>query len=306
MHVRYEPVLLDAVVSALIQEREATGDLHFTHEYHALTDAAYRLDLAAREEAFQQIHRRLFRRWNLAAPIEAAFTEFSELREHIQTLWVVRAPGARDEGADLQFPGRTAAILRLLPRRFLDPLSLIRLLRHELTHLSDVLDPTFAYEHTEGIPGVHLAEEPLVRDRYRLLWDITIDSRLIRAGRETVAAEAQRRAEFEAQYRGVPAPLLEKAFRRTWDMPRPSHPQFLEMATEPGRALFEAWEGTIRSLPGSRCPLCRFPSRSFRQGSGEIPLPLVELIQCDFPEWQPELGACERCVEGYTVCQGTR
>src|SRR3970040_1076796 len=115
MQIRYEPVLLDAVVSALIQEREATGDLHFTHEYHALTDAAYRLDLAAREEAFQQIHRRLFRRWNLAAPIEAAFTEFPELREHIQTLWGVRARAARVERVALQVPGRAAAIVHLVP-----------------------------------------------------------------------------------------------------------------------------------------------------------------------------------------------
>lgn len=306
MHVQFEPVLLDAALSALMQEREAAGDLRLTHEYHALTDAAYRLDLAPREEAFQQIHRRLFRRWNLGAPITAAFTEFPELREHIQALWVVRAPRARDEGADLEFPARTAAILRLLPHRLLDPPGLTRLLRHELTHLSDMLDPTFAYEHTEGIPGIPLAEEPLIRDRYRLLWDIAIDSRLIRAGRETVADEAQRRTEFEAQYRGVPAPRLEKAFRRTWNMPRPSHPQLLGMATEPGRALFEAWEGTIRSLPGSRCPLCHFPSRSLQQGVEEIPVPLVELIQQDFPGWQPELGACERCVEGYTVCQEMR
>lgn len=305
MHVQYEPDLLDAALSALIQEREASGDLHLTHEYHALTDAAYRLDLAAREDAFRQIHRRLFRQWNLAAPIGAAFAEFPELREHIQTLWVVRAPGARDEGADLQFPGRSGAILRLLSRRFLEPRSLTRILRHELTHLSDVLDSTFVYEPTEKIPGIPLAEEPLVRDRYRLLWDITIDARLIRAGRETVANEAQRRFEFEAQYREVPAPLVEKAFRRTWDMPRPSHPQLLEMATEPGQELFEAWEGTIRSLPGSRCPLCCFPSPLLRQEAVDIPASLVEQIQRDFPEWRVDRGACERCLEGYAVGQET-
>ena len=305
MRVQCESDFLDAALSGLMQEREATGDLRLTNEYHALTDAAYRLDLAARAEAFQQIHRRLFRQWNLTASIEAAFAEFPELRAQVQTLWVVRAPGARDEGADLQFPARTAAILRLLPGRLLDPPSLGRFLRHELTHLSDMLDPTFAHDHPGGIPGVPLAEEPLIRNRYRLLWDITIDARLIRAGRETVANEAQRRSEFDAQYREVPAPLVEKAFRRTWDMPRPSHPQLLEMATEPGQALFEAWEGTMRSLPGSRCPLCRFPSPLLRQEAGDIPAPLAEQIQRDFPEWRVERGACERCLEGYAVGQKT-
>lgn len=305
MQVRYEPAFLDAVLSVLIQEREASGDLHFTREYHALADAAYRLTPAAREEAFRQIHRRLFFRWNLAAPLEAVLTEFPDLQAQIQMLWVVRAPVSRDVGADLNFPERTAAILRLLPRRFLDPQALQPLLRHELTHIADMLDQTFDCHYTERIPGILPAEEPLVRDRYRLLWDITIDSRLWRAGRETTADRRQRRIEFEAQYRGVPDPLLERTFEQLWESPRPSHPRLMEMATHPGRVLFESWGGTIRSLPGSRCPLCRFPSRSLLQGTDEIPVPLTREIQRDFPEWRPELGACERCLEAYTLVQET-
>lgn len=304
MQILYEPVLLDAVVSALIQERDASGDLRFSREYHALVDPAYPLAPSAREEAFQQIHRRLFRQWHLAAPLESVLAEFPTLQELVQTLWVVRAPTSRDEGADLGFPGRTAAIVRLLPRRFLDPPGLERLLRHELTHLADMLDPTFAYEPTAQIPGTLPAEEPLIRDRYRLLWDITIDSRLVRAGRETVASREERRREFVAQYHGVPAALLEGTFQRLWETPRPSHPALLEMAIDPGRAIFEARVDTIRSLPGSRCPLCRFPSQSLRQGPGEIPRVVVAEIRRDFPEWGPELGACERCLEGYAVAFG--
>lgn len=303
MQLRYEPAFLESVLSTLIQEREACGDLRFTHEYHALTDPAYHLAPAAREDAFQRIHRRLFRRWNLAAPFEAVLTEFPELQEQVQTLWVVQVPSSRDEGADLQFPDRTAAIVRLLPRRLLDSPGLERLLHHELTHLADMLDPTFAYHYTEQILEILPAEEPLVRDRYRLLWDITIDSRLLRAGRDTVADREQRRAEFEAQYRGVPALLVERAFGRLWEMPRPSHPQLVEMATDPAQALFQAQEALIRSLRGSRCPLCRFLSRSLRQGIEEIPRPLAEEIQRDFPEWRVERGACERCLEAYTIAQ---
>jgi hypothetical protein len=304
MQILYDPAILDAVVSALIQERDASGDLRFTREYHALTDAAYCVAPPAREEAFQQIHRRLFRQWHLAAPLEAILAEFPTLQEQVQTLWVVGAPTSRDEGADLGFPGRTAAIIRLLPRRFLDPPALGRLLRHELTHLTDMLDPTFAYEPTAQIPGTLPAEEPLIRDRYRLLWDITIDSRLLRAGRETLASREQRQSEFDSQFHGVPTPILEGTFGRLWETSRPSHPALLEMAIDPGQVLFEAWTGTIRSLPGSRCPLCRFPSQSLRQGSGEISAVVANEIRQDFPEWRPERGACERCVEGYAVSHG--
>ncbi len=305
MQIRYEPAFLDAVLSSLIQEREASGDLRFTREYHAQTDAAYHHAPTAREDAFRQIHQRLFRRWNLATPFEAVLTEFPHLQERIEMLWVVQAPASRDEGADVNFPERTAAIFRLLPRRFLDPPSLQRLLRHELTHIADMLDPIFDYRYTEQIAGILLTEEPLIRDRYRLLWDITIDSRLLRAGRETAADKEQRRIEFEAQYRGVPPPLLERTFERLWESPRPSHTQLMKMATHPGQVLFESWDGTIRFLPGSRCPLCRFPSRSLRQGTEEIPVPLAREIQRDFPGWRSGLGACERCLEAYTVTQET-
>ncbi|MFQ5848380.1 MAG: hypothetical protein ACE5IQ_12010 [Candidatus Methylomirabilales bacterium] len=305
MQVQYEPALLDAVLSALIQEREASGDLRFTHEYHALTDPAYGLAPSAREEAFRHIHRRLFRRWKLTAPVEAILAEFPEIQEQVTTLWVVGAPTPRDEGADLQVSGQTTASLRLLPRRLLDPRGLQRLLRHELTHLADLLDPTFAYDAVAQIPGILPAEEPLIQDRYRLLWDITVDGRLLRAERETVASREQRRTEFEAQYRGVPGPLLERTLRRLAEMPRPAHPDLLEMATDPGRALFGTREGTNHVPPGSLCPLCRFPSAQILHGPGQIAMPLAETIRGDFPEWRPELGACERCLERYTVCRET-
>ena len=304
MRVRYEPAFLDAVLSVLIQDREASGDLHFTREYHALAGAAYRLAPAAREEAFRQIHERLFQRWNLSATFWAILRDFPDLRSRIETLWVAHAPTPRDEGADVQAAGGTAAILRLLPRRFLDPERLQRLLRHELTHLADLLDPAFAYEHTDRVAGTMPTEDALVRERYRLLWDITIDSRLLCTGRATVASREERRTEFEAQYPGVPAPLLKKSFGRLWEGPRPSHPALLEMAIDPGRALFELQGATLRSLPGSRCPLCHFPSWSLRQGPEEVPGPFAALIQRDFPGWQPELGACERCMEGYATLQG--
>lgn len=304
MQIRYDPTLVDAALSAVMQQREAGGDPSPRQQYHALAEGAYRLPPSAREEAFRQITQRLFQEWHLAAPLEAILLEFPDLDQQIQTLWIVRARTARDEGADLQFPERRAAVIQLLPRRFVDPHPLARLLRHELMHLADMLDPAFAYEPTEPPFGVLLGENALVRDRYRLLWDITIDSRILRAGRETVADKEERRREFEGQYGCVPGPVLEQAFGRLWERPRPSHPALIEMALDPGRTLFEAWSGTLRALPGSRCPLCRFPSRSLRQGIEEIPGALVEEIRRDFPEWQPTLGACERCLEGYAVALG--
>ena len=60
--------------------------------------------------------------------------------------------------------------------------------RHEFTHLSDMLDPAFGYAPTLDLPGLNGAQQRLARERYRLLWDITIDGRLTAAGRTPMAA----------------------------------------------------------------------------------------------------------------------
>ncbi len=73
------------------------------------------------------------------------------------------------------------------------------------------------------------------------------------------------------------------------------------MATDPGNTLFANTGTSVRSLPGSRCPLCRFPSQSLRKGVQEISPSLAAAVQHDFPEWHDDLGACERCLEAYAV-----
>ncbi|MEX0880351.1 MAG: hypothetical protein WEF99_06875 [Thermoanaerobaculia bacterium] len=59
-------------------------------------------------------------------------------------------------------------------------------------------------------------------------------------------------------------------------------------------------------LPGSPCPLCGFPvARVVVKWESAEQRRLTPRIREDFPEWRPELGACERCLEGYAVREGT-
>jgi hypothetical protein len=77
---------------------------------------------------------------------------------------------------------------------------LLLLLRRELYHISDMIDPAFAYRPELGETGGSPACENLIRDRYYALWSLFIEARLLRAGRATAATFGQRQA------------LLRKAF----------------------------------------------------------------------------------------------
>jgi hypothetical protein len=111
-------------------------------------------DPEEREHAFQNLHRAWFPRLGMAAEIEKALEEQPLLTSNLATCLVACAPGKRQEGADLLvrreegLSEKERYTLRLLirPESLLDPLVLLTFLRHELFHISDMLDPHFGYE----------------------------------------------------------------------------------------------------------------------------------------------------------------
>jgi len=58
-------------------------------------------------------------------------------------------------------------------------------------------------------------------------------------------------------------------------------------------------------LPGSPCPLCKFPTYNWVDDPESICDEMViEAIQIDFPDWESKDGACDRCVEVYELRAG--
>jgi len=77
------------------------------------------------------------------------------------------------------------------------PLYATPLLRRELRHVADMLDPAFGDEpHLPA--GSSRTHEPLLRDRYRTAWSATIDGHLVRAGKLDTGARERPWAEFAA------------------------------------------------------------------------------------------------------------
>ena len=254
------------------------------------------LDPDERNTAFFKLHLDWFREWGLEKLLTDLLKEFPLLSEKLSVLAVRKTRGKKDdEGAELYVndAGRCSAILALRPESFERDAALRDYVRHEFTHLSDMLDPAFGYAPTLDLPGLNGAQHRLARERYRLLWDITIDGRLTAAGHTPMAAREQHAAAFARGYSFWPEDRQAETFESLWRNTAPRHAEFLALIADP-RGLREAH----RPAPGGSCPLCDFPT--FTWADAEALLPQIKArVTAEFPAWSPEQGLCGRCLETY-------
>lgn len=175
------------------------------------------------------------------------------------------------------------------------PGTLAGFLHHELTHLQDMVDPAFGYVPELPVPSVSVSQHRLARERYRMLWDITIDGRLTRAGRATVATREQRAAEFSRGFSFWPEPKQQAIFESLWSASAPTHRALAELVCDP-REL-----GSVAGpRPGAPCPLCGFPTFDWADEK-QLGAAVTTAIHAEFPHWASAQGACGRCLEIYQV-----
>jgi hypothetical protein len=228
-----------------------------------------------RDAAFFALHRKWFRALALEDRLRAAVKKFPLIEQHAATLLWRKTPTRKDEGAELFVrPDAKNVAVALRCERFFEP-DFDQWLAHELCHISDMLDPNFAYEPEINLPDAPPAELNLLRERYRVLWDVTIDGRLNQN-------RPLRLAEFQKVMPGS------DAFELLWSK-RPSHPELV--------ALAKSVLARPQKTPGAPCPLCKFPTFAWADA------PPVAAIQKDFPRWLPAHGCCARCAELYSTRQ---
>lgn len=221
----YELALVEAaVLEALPGRRDDAA-------FHAERDPLYAMaDPDAREAAFARLHARWFERLGLDRPLRQALAERREIGERCSRAIVARAPGPRAEGADLLMapPAPPVLLLRLTPGTLGARDRALELLRRELLHVADMLDPGFGYEPTAGAADAALA--PGWRERYRLLWDTSVEGRLVRSGLAPPAGRDERLREFARAFPAL-GPRAAAAFERFFDGPRCTHPELVAAAT---------------------------------------------------------------------------
>ena len=276
---------------------QARRDEAFGEIYRRRLDAIYDLTEEERGEAFATAYGTLFEEYQLGKQLNPLLAEFPTL-QNLEEVLVFQAVSLREESAELS-QDQTKMGIKLRVERFREPEQLKPLLRHELMHVSDMLDPGFGYRYE---PSERI-QEHLVPRRYQVLWDIYIDGRLERRGVEETTSREERQREFERLFSFLPRRQRATAFREIWNAQEMTHTQLLEMAEEPAKlTLLAVGAEEVSKTPpsGTFCALCQFPT--FEWADAEPGM--ITIIQEDFPTWTREEGICGRCYEYYqTRCE---
>lgn len=300
--LRYEPRLIEeAVFFARKDKREA-------RELQRERDRLYEVtDPEERERLFGELNRSWFIRLGLDNVIEQALQEQPLVQSRVKTCFLVSAAQRKEEGAelfvasdnDLKDTARRTLRILIRPESLLKPHSLRAFLRHELFHIADMLDPVFAYEpalpKAEGGPTY----DTLIANRYRVLWDVTINGRMARRGWISESVRDEQRSEFLRAFPMLEA-KAEKLFGLFFDGEQHSHSELTAFALDPRAAA-----GHLRgaSTHGMHCPLCRFPTHDFEPEPDHLGDEIIAAIRQDFPRWRPGLGLCAQCADLYRANQ---
>ncbi len=312
MKLEFDPNLIEEVLFRELKVREERGDYTLTNEYHALTDPVYEnFPLDERPAQFKKIEWDFFKKLGLFDLMKEVFDEFPELDGKVAGGVISKARNPFDEGSSLtKGPSEKAEqkriILRLLSDRFQETAYLKKLIRHELMHVSDMLSDVFGYRDERL--GCSPMEESIIKERYSTFWDIFVDSRLMRKGKETISDKESRFLEFESLYRKFPSEIKTVIFDVLWQDEHLTHDKILELSKDVNKVMKISENFPEKSiqkakkvlLPGAQCPLCQFRTFNWAENFDHEPF-LVDNIKKDFPDWEPEDGICERCLEVYKV-----
>lgn len=301
MQLRYDEDFIEAAAFLCASGRRKGVPSLQIARFHRERERLYAiLDPDERNTAFFKLHLGWFREWGLEKLLTDLVKEFPLLSEKLTLLAVRKTRGKNDEGAELYVNegGQRNAILALRPESFERDAALRDYVRHELTHLHDMLAPEFGYAPVLELPGLNSAQQRLARERYRLLWDITIDGRLSAAGRAPMTSREQHAAAFARGYSFWLEDRQKETFAALWGNPKPRHEEFLSLIADP-RGLREAH----RPAPGGSCPLCEFPTFTWADADALRPEIKARII-AEFPAWTPEQGLCGRCLETYQAAAG--
>jgi hypothetical protein len=247
---------------------------------------------------------------------EVAYDLAREFEERIKEVVVKRGINKVDEGSNVlnRVSGNPIIEMRVLASRFSNPeeaQELDAFLIHEFMHAKDMVDPEFDYEDA-FIPG-NPSVKNLITARFKLLWNMYVDSRLARMGVVSVQPKESRYREFDNFYRKIPDKQRKGIFEGLWKTEKLTHEELLSMATDldtlmskyvdPGDMTED--ERDFIHLQGSPCPLCKFPTYNWVDDPESICDEMViEAIQIDFPDWESRDGGCDRCIEVYELRAG--
>ncbi len=303
VEIQFDPALVEEAVFLELKRREASGDRRLAEAFHAQRSSLYGVTGAAdeREARFRQLAERCFYELGFSELVTKRFEEFPLVAAQVQMATVQRVWSRKEERVELyvrpvphgrvSLEASTTLLLGLQAARYLNRDELVAFLRHELMHICDMLDPSFAYEPHPEFGGECETEDDLTRERFRLLWNVWVAGRMRRNEWPIPDAERSRRGPDQAFASWEPK-RREAVLQDLGSRDCCTQRELLDLAKD---------ERLTRMLGagGVRCPLCHFPTRDgVRAWDGEW-APVAQAIHADYPDWTPTQGACVQCADLY-------
>ena len=298
MRLRYDEDFVEAAVLLCATGRRKGASPMLMARFNRERDKLYDiLDPDDRNAAFFRLHLDWFREWGLERHLTSPLKEFPLLTEALEILAFRKSRGKADDGAELYVneSGERNGVVAIQPERLERDAELLAFLRHEFTHLHDMVDPAFAYHPELMVLSPSLGSQRLARERYRLLWDVSIDGRLTRSGHGTVASKDQLWSEFTGAFAFWGEARHREVFGFLWNNPHLTHHDLEELVCDPRQ------QQTARGpSPGAPCPLCGFPTFAWAD-QARLTNKMVIAIESEFSHWAPAHGVCARCSEIYRI-----
>lgn len=298
-YIEYHPQLIEEAVLRAIERHPKERQFRIERErvYESQEDEA-------REEAFQELHQRWFECLTLNSPLQEVFSYWPILRQATYKCLLMKARSRKEAGVELYVAPkvtgvperkRRTIVIQLTAELFCYSQQLLNFLRHELLHIVDMLDPKFGYDPNFPKSQINPAYDRLLQERYRILWDITIDGRLCRNGWLPESTKAAHWDIFKNTYLG-PVKDLEIVFAFFFNNEMHTHQELLSFAQSP-----ESWFVNAHSASTSngRCSLCHFPSFQLIIASTHLSTIVINEIQRDRPNWNPTQPICRQCADLY-------
>jgi hypothetical protein len=295
IRIVFAPDLVEEAV--LLAERTIMRD---PNAFRRERDRIYQVaDESEREKKFRALHFRYFSALGLDSAVRVTLAEHGEVTAGIDSCHVVRALTQNDETADLvdELHPRQGAdvlpalVIRMRPASVVKAVDVVQtFLHHELMHVADMLNSAFGYVRYLPPSDDGPSADTMRQNRYRVLWDTTIDGRLARSGLAHADARDTRWREFACTF-AMLGDQCSVAFERWFNDVNPTHEGILAFAMSPlGRV--------DRTDPG-RCPLCRFPTASLDPRITSLSDAVIDTIRSERPEWHRDHGICPQCLDLY-------
>jgi hypothetical protein len=300
--IDYQPQLIEeAVLCAIIGHPR-------TKLFRQERDKIYELaNIEERENAFQNLHQVWFNDLKLGDPLLQVLEVWPILVKSTYRCILTKAVDKKNESAELYVSPKKSGlneresktiIIQLTPELLCDSDKFLNFLRRELLHIVDMLDSNFGYK-----PDFPKAEDGPVYDgflleRYKILWNMTVDSRLLHRGWVTQSVKEKHFVNFKRTF-PLPEKESEKIFNYFFDGTSHTHDEFVSFSKNPEKFLKEV---SLESKNKGRCSICHFPSFNLiTNPSIDLPENLLIKIKEDNPDWKDTSPICLQCMDLYEL-----